>query len=133
MNTTDSNLVRHAVDEMNRAGLYDEDADYGGSIAEAVEELVRAFARQGHSGFSAMYTLAIFNKVANFETLTPITSDPNEWQDVSEMSGRSLWQSRRNPSLFSEDGGQTWYHVDEPRTLRERIRRVLLRLGGKNG
>lgn len=109
---SDSNLVRHAEYEMRLAGLYDEDADYGGLITEAVMALVREFASQGHSGGSAAITLAVLEKVLRFQPLTPLTSDPGEWDDVSEMVGHSLWQNRRDPSAFSEDGGQTWYHVE---------------------
>lgn len=109
------NLTDHAEREMRLAGLYDTDADYGGMIPEAVMALVKAHAAQGHSGGSHHLTLRIFNEVANFKTLTPITSDPATWTDVSEMGGRPMWQSKRQPSVFSEDGGATWYDLDAPR------------------
>lgn len=108
-------LVQHAEAELRRAGLFSSDSDYGGMIGEAVLELVRKFAEQGHSGASAMQTLVIFDQVARFKPLTPITSDPSEWTDVSEMSGRPMWQSTRKPSTFSTDGGKTWYDLDEPK------------------
>ena len=103
-------LVEHAKEEMRRAGLYDADSDYNGMIAEAVEELVTKFAAQGHSGFSAQLTLAVFDKVARFDTLTPLTSDPAEWMEVE--SGK-MWQSRRKHSTFSTDGGRTWYDLND--------------------
>lgn len=109
----DSNLARHAEREMRLAGLYDEDADYDGMIPEAVMAVVRTFAEAGHSGASAGLTLSILEKLLRFETLTPITSDPDEWMNVSEDSGAALWQSRRNPSVFSEDGGATWYDLND--------------------
>lgn len=107
-----SNLVIHAQNEMQKAGLYNEDSDYNGMVGHAVEELVRKLAEQGHSGSSAAIVLAVFDKVARFDVLTPITTDSEEWHDVSEMAGRSLWQNRRKPSVFSEDGGQTWYDLE---------------------
>jgi hypothetical protein len=109
-------LVDHADFEMKRAGLFDKDSDYGGMLGKAVLELVKLFAKQGHSGFSAMLTLDVFDKVAKFKTLTPITSDPDEWFDVRENIGgdEPLWQSKRNPAMFSNDGGKTWYDIDEP-------------------
>ena len=105
----DSNLVKHAKREMELAGLYDEDADYGGLIPDAVMNVVEAFAKDGHSGGSAAVTLAIVEKVLRFETLTPITSNPMEWNHIAD----DLWQSNRDPRMFSTDAGQTWYNVDD--------------------
>jgi hypothetical protein len=47
-----------------------------------------------------------------FKTLSPLTDDPREWIDQSEVSGgEPLWQNRRDPSAFSKDGGKTWYFL----------------------
>ncbi len=106
-------LLEFARDEMRRAGLYDADCDYGaGEIAQCVEKMVAAFAQFGHSGGSADMTLGVFDRVIRHQTLTPITSDPSEWMDVSDVSGQPMWQNRRSPSVFSKDGGQTWYDLD---------------------
>ena len=105
-----SNLVKHAENEMRLAGLYDADADYGGMIPEAVMKLVRAHAEEGHSGASHGLTLQVFNRVINFKTLTPINSDPSTWSEVSP----GVWQSTRQSSCFSEDGGNTWYDLYDP-------------------
>lgn len=110
-------LVTHAKEELTRAGLFDKDSDYEGMIGEAVLELVEKFAEQGHSGFSAHLTLEVFQRIASFKTLTPITCDPSEWVDVSEMSGYQVWQNRRQSSCFSEDGGKTYYSVDDVHPL----------------
>jgi hypothetical protein len=109
-----SNLVRYAEEELRRAGLADADADYGGAIAESVLALVRTFAEQGHSGESAARTIEVFGRVARFRPLTPLTSNPDEWMDVSEHSDRPTWQSKRSPSVFSHDGGKTWHDLDAP-------------------
>ncbi len=106
-------LIDFARDEMRRAGLYDDDCDYGsGEVAKCVEAMVAAFAAFGHSGGSADMTLGIFDKVARFKLLTPISSDASEWMDVSDVSGQPMWQNRRSSSCFSKDGGQTWYDLD---------------------
>lgn len=111
-----SNLERHAEEELRRAGLFDDDADYGGQIAAAVMRLIRVHAAEGHGGFSHDYVLSVFNKVVNFKVLTPVTSDPAEWTDVSEMSGQPMWQNKRQSSSFSKDGGATWYDLNDPKT-----------------
>lgn len=110
--TLDSSLVAHAEREMRLAGLYDDDADYGGMIPQAVMAVVRAFAEQGHSGASAGMTLAILDKLLRFQPLTELTSDPGEWRDVSEIVGHPFWQNLRDPAVFSKDGGQTWYRLE---------------------
>lgn len=111
----DTNLVAYARDEMRRAGLYDDDSDYGGMIPDAVIDVVRAFSRAGHSGGSAALVTAILERVLRFQPLTPLTSNPDEWMEV----GEGLWQSKRQPSVFSHDGGQTWHDLDDPATRGE--------------
>ena len=110
-----SNLTDHAKYELELAGMFDKDSDYEGMLGTAVMELVEVFAKQGHSGFSAHRTLAIFNEVANFKPLAPIGKSPDEWVDQSEASGEPMWQNKRRGSTFSRDGGKTWYDIDYPK------------------
>lgn len=108
-------LIEHAERELDLAGLRNEGSIYDGMIGEAVLELVRVFAGQGHSGGSAEIATSVFNEVVRYRPLTPITSNPDEWMDVSAASGGNpMWQSTRNPALFSTDGGTSWYNIDEP-------------------
>lgn len=108
--STDSNLVRHAREELTRAGLFDPDSDYDGMLGEAALQIVTVFAQQGHSGMSAAMVTDIVQRLMRFEPLTPLTDDPAEWMHVSnDMAGvPDLWQSRRNPAAFSRDGGKTY-------------------------
>lgn len=110
-----SNLVKHAEEELKLAGLFDKDSDYDGMLGEAVLELVKVFAKQGHSGFSAQQTLLIFNEVANFKPLTPIGKSKDEWVDQSEASSEPMWQNKRRGTMFSRDAGKTWYDIDDPK------------------
>lgn len=119
----ESNLVRHAEYELRRAGLFSKDADYEGMIAEAVMKLVKVHAAEGHSGMSHSYTLEIFNRVANFKTLGPLTNDPAEWSEVGKdmmpTGQKTVWQNRRQSSCFSNDGGVTYYDInDKERTIK---------------
>jgi hypothetical protein len=104
-----SNLVKHAKDELKRAGLFDKDSDYSGMMGDAVLELITVFSKQGHSGMSASMTRYIFNKLSGFEPITPLTNDPKEWMEV----GEKMWQSKRNPSCFSTDEGKTYYDIND--------------------
>lgn len=115
------NLTAHAEKELELAGLFDKDSDYDGMLGEAVMELMKVFAGQGHSGCSAMMVRELFSKLVNYEPLTEITDDPAEWQAVSEYCGGPAsdivemeYQSRRNPALFSSDKGKTYWDVNDP-------------------
>jgi len=109
------NLTDHAKYELELAGMFDEDSDYGGMLGKSVMELVEVFAKQGHSGYSAHQTLAIFAEVANFKNLSPIGKSADEWVDQSEASGEPMWQNKRRGTTFSRDGGKTWYDIDDPK------------------
>lgn len=64
-----SNLINHAEKELNKVGLLDKDSDYGGELGKDVLELIKLFASQGHSGFSAESAIHLFSKLARFEEI----------------------------------------------------------------
>lgn len=96
-----SNLVNHARRQLEGIG---EDPEF----IEAYLEIIRLFSAQGHSGGSASVFIPTLSKLLNFENLLPITSDPEQWEDRGSM----LWQNRNNSKYFSEDGGKTYYDID---------------------
>jgi len=111
-----SNLEIHAERELRRAGMFDADSDYDGMLGEAVMNMVRAHSAAGHSGFSHYMAMQLFERVADFKPLTPLTNDPDEWQLIDEAMTAGddrLWQSRRDPACFSDDGGRTYYSLDD--------------------
>lgn len=102
-------LVEHAKTELTRLGEFDSDPAYAQSIVASVA----AFASYGHSGGSAGIAIHVLHDLLQFKNLTPLTDDPEEWFDVSQMSGYELWQNRRNSSAFSKDGGRTYYLLED--------------------
>lgn len=108
-----SNLVAHAKRELELAGMFDKDSDYDGMLGDGVLKLIEQFSKGGHSGGSAMMTLNLFDQLARFKNLTPLTNAPDEWNDVSDMSGIPHWQNKRNGEAFSEDGGKTYTLLSE--------------------
>lgn len=102
-------LVEHARRELELCGQTAEDPAYAQSIVAAVA----AFASYGHSGGSAFFAVDQLTRLLRFEALSPLTCDPDEWCDVAEQAGRTLWQSRRNPQAFSTDGGSSYYLLEE--------------------
>lgn len=104
-------LVEHARTELNLLG---EDPVYSATLVAAVA----AFASFGHSGGSAMTAIQQLHALLQWENLTPLTNDPDEWVDRSEISNAPLWQSNRNSKAMSHDGGRTYTLVDaEPRIV----------------
>lgn len=106
-----SNLTDYAEAELRRAGMFDQEADYGGEVANAVMELMTAFAAQGHSGGSASIVISMFERLARFKPLTPLTGADDEWMDVSEYSGEPMWQNVRVSSVFKDGTGKA-YDID---------------------
>lgn len=117
-------LVEFAERELRAAGLFDKDSDYDGMLGDAVMELVKVFAAQGHSGASAHMTIDIFMRVAAYQPLValknPMTT--GEFIDHSDIhGGNPVYQSTRKSSVFSEDGGKTWYDIDKRVPLWKRM------------
>lgn len=104
----ESNLLAHAEREMRRAHVEED-------VQPSLLQSVAAFRSYGHSGGSASVCVPMLNNLLNFQALTPLTDDPAEWQDQSEMSGYPIWQSIRDPEAFSEDGGKTYWVLREER------------------
>lgn len=120
-----SDLLDHARNELKLAGYdidapckdnFESDEDYGNACAKNAYEMLKVFSSADHSGFSAGATLALFNKLAEFKCLTPLTNNPDEWMDTSECQGKPVgthFQSKRQSSCFSDDGLKTYYDIDE--------------------
>ena len=101
-----SNLLKHADRELKFIG-YDGKDEYNNMAKAAIMELLTTFANQGHSGFSANYIVNLFNKLAKYETLSPLKGNDDEWNDVSDMSGdrKTLFQNNRDGRVFKNDDG----------------------------
>lgn len=108
-------LIEHAETEMRRAGLFDEDSDYGGMLGESVLELVKKFSEQGHSGASAAMAVSIAENLMRFEPLTPLTGDPDEWMKVSRYmpdGSGSVCQNVRYSSVFKDGADGEAYDIN---------------------
>lgn len=100
-----SNLLNHAEKEFELAGWKDEGTDVSqGWIMDNIRELLTVFSKQGHSGSSAPYVLNLFNKLARFEIIVPLTGKEDEWNNVSD----GLWQNKRDSRVFKDKNG-AWF------------------------
>ena len=90
------------------------DDDYVQNIGNCVYEICKLFAEQGHSGLSANITLQLLDELlVKGNTLSPLTNNPDEWEDMTKMSGEQLYQSKRKFTCFSNDGLNTYYDIDD--------------------
>lgn len=106
INPEESNLCKHAKREMQLAGFQPDDQI-------DIMKMIEAFASARPSGGQAPWLIHTFVRLAQFENLTALTSNPDEWIDRSDVSGYPVWQSTRNSEAFSEDGGKTYYLLSE--------------------
>lgn len=90
------------------------DEKYVQRIGNCVYEICKLFAEQGHSGLSANITLQLIDELlVKGNTLSSLTNNPDEWMDVTEMSGYKLHQSKRKFSCFSDDNLNTYYDTND--------------------
>jgi len=98
----DSNLVAFAKREFLVLGckkIEEEEEGPNKRIKQDVIELLNIFSKQGHSGFSAPCCLDIFNKLARFEPLSPLTGKEAEWNEI----GDNYYQNNRCARVFKRD------------------------------
>ena len=115
-----SNLVDYAKEELKRIGMIDSGEPYNDAVAKAILDLIELFASQGHSGFTAPYTINTFKRLAMFKPLAPLTGEDSEWNEIEP----GLYQNKRYSAVFKEkdgkvynnegriftdDGGEVWY------------------------
>lgn len=112
-----SNYESHAWQEFRAAGWVDENNKFIDEMQEAicknVLKMLEIFADEGHSGSSAPYAINLFEKIASFKPLTPLTGEDWEWHDVSEYSGRDngpVFQNKRCGHVFKDNNGA--YDID---------------------
>lgn len=73
-------------------------------MRENALELIDVFSKQGHSGSSAPHLVGIFEKLARYEPLGPITGVADEWSEV----GEGMWQNLRCSHVFKDSDGRAY-------------------------
>lgn len=102
-------LLDHAERELDLMGMQD-DGDMNGMMRRHILHMVKEFSNEGHSGFSASYAIQVLEKLLKFEPITPLTGEDWEWNDVSEISGDTLYQNARCGRVFKNKDGA--YDID---------------------
>lgn len=102
-----SNMLKWAEEELRYAGYDINDPEDGPNrwLAEGTLELLKVFSEQGHSGMSAPYAVALFEKLASWKPIAPLTGEDDEWMEV----GTDVWQNKRMPNIFKGEDGQAYW------------------------
>lgn len=95
-------LEQHALREFRAAGWMDKNGKFCDEMQQAicnnVLELINHLASQGHSGYSATYCIHMFEKLAKYEPLVPLSGDDDEWNEV----GPGVFQNNRCSRVFKQ-------------------------------
>ena len=107
-----SNLTDHAKAELKMVGLTADSKDSMDRLMyNNIMAVVQLFSSQGHSGFSSGFVLNMITRLLRFEPITPLTGNDDEWNDVSDLSDRKMWQNRRCSRIIKEEDG-TCYDME---------------------
>ena len=98
------NLHDHAVNELSRL---DDGSEEQAEVNKDILQIVDDFSGQGHSGFSASYTLNLLTRLLKFYPLTSIKDDESEW----EAHAGAINQAKRYSALFKDEDGSV-YDID---------------------
>lgn len=97
-----SNLQKHALQEFMAAGWLDGEGKFKDEMQEMickhVLKLIEVFSEEGHSGSSAPYAINLFQKLASFEPIAPLTGEDWEWCEVSD----GVFQNKRCSRVFKQ-------------------------------
>jgi len=114
MKTEESNLIKHAKSEFRALGWCNENDEFECEMQELMckgaLDLLEVFSNQGHSGSSAPYAISLFEKLARFKPIGPLTGEDSEWNEV----GPGVFQNVRCHHVFKQDdrfNGQA-YDID---------------------
>jgi len=80
--------------------------EYVKSVYKSAKQLATLFDKQQHSGMSAQLTIKLFKKMANWENLSPLTLEDDEF---GTMAGHD--QNQRNSAVFrNKDKNNNWQY-----------------------
>lgn len=109
-------LIDHAKTEFSILGWDTTDDEMQQEVCKCVMELLETLEKQGHSGFSVSYILSLFNKLANFKPLSPLTGNADEWNKFEEEDGKPFYQNKRYSTVFKlDEDGRAWDNSRYPR------------------
>lgn len=100
-------LVDHARLELALIGVDDK-------TIELYAKVIQAFADMNLNKKQTSGAIENINNLLQFNNLSPITDNVNEWVQIGDPTRGSvegIWQNIRNSEAFSNDGGRTYYFL----------------------
>lgn len=94
-----SNTCKHAIRELELAGYQKNKNCYSSWIYNQVLESLAVFSSHENSGFSAHLEINFVKKLSNFDILSPLKFDDNEWNESCD----NVYQNNRKSSIFKEN------------------------------
>ena len=95
----------HAISEFQAMGWIDENGNYDDDLQELVckntLELLGLLSKHGYSDASVGYALNLFQKLATFNVLGPLTGEGDEWRETQTPH---FLQNRRCSHVFKRRG-----------------------------
>ena len=88
-------------DEFGKDAVYN---DPQAHTYQNLKQLLDTFSSQGHSGFSASYTINLFKKLVNFLPISPLTGEESEWNFI----GDGKKQNSRCSHVFMDSDGRAY-------------------------
>lgn len=105
-------MLEYAKNELKKLEETCEDAEsleMQKVMSDNILALLEVFSKQGHSGTTAHYVTTLFTRLVKSKPLTQLTGEPDEWNDISSISGNPRWQNRRCPAIFKYADGSCWH------------------------
>lgn len=96
-----SNFLDYARSELDRA-FPDKDDLMQQLVIRDILELIEVFSNQKHSGMSAPYVLAHFNRLVNFKPIGPLMGEDDEWGNPYDTE-KHMQQNKRCFSVFRDN------------------------------
>jgi hypothetical protein len=106
--------LKYAESELDRIGMTDDSTDEMNlAMRKHILHMIKEFADEGHSGFSASYAIGILTKLLEFKPLTPLTGEDDEWTNVSDRgTGDVMYQNKRYSAVFKDGKDGEAYNID---------------------
>lgn len=115
----DTELDMAIEEERKEAAAHDSfGSEYAINVYESARQLIHLFYEQNHSGVSAHMTKRIFNKLVDYEPLSPVTDDDDQWIEdiyIDPNSDCKEYQHIRNIGLFKrvyKDGNVKYNDIE---------------------
>src|SRR4051812_17935146 len=99
-------LLSHAEHELSLLSNGEPD-EMQEAMNKHILGIVKLFAEEGHSGFSASYAIGILEKLLRFEPLRPLTGEDSEWCEL-EYGPEMAAQNKRCSHVFKRADGTAY-------------------------